>query len=603
MTNTFRRLLITFVLLILGIQTGLYAGRIKSWLGDLTFPFRFDINRQSGLMVKMRDGVHLLSDVYKPNKKQQKYPVILIRTTYGGATLRWPKFFVENDFVVVVQNVRGRFGSEGTYKTHGHSRNDGYDTVSWIVQQKWSNGKVGTFGCSYLGEVQSILATEKHPNHIAMITNGGGGAIGSAQGSYGYFGIFENGVLNLASALGWFTMHGALNQAEATIPADYKERLGTVITQLPIKDLASKIVSYSTEFEDVAEHSLTDEWWNDQGYVMKEDTFTTAGLHVNTWFDQTVHDTFRIANFMKQNAANQRAKNQHILIGPGEHCSSGKLNSGNQKLGDLEFDYHDIDYESIYLDWFNYWLRNKSVELPPKYKYYLIGNSSWQTAKQWPPGKTKTFKLFLSSARTPDSRGLLQKDPPFEQNPSHYIYDPSNPVPTLGGSICCTGREGDISGPADQRPLESRSDILIYETKILKKDIDLTGSVKVVLYVSTSATDTDFTAKLIDRFPDGKSLSLQDGVVRLRYRNGVEKPELVKPHNVYEVEIALRPIAYRFRAGHQVAIHISSSNFPRLARNLNTGASEYQGDRMEKAKNQVFHDTSHPSHVELPIIP
>ena len=207
------------------------AEALRSWVSDITFPWRYGMQKQSNIMVPMRDGIHLSTQVYKPVKKDGPLPAILIRTTYGGISFKWQKLFVKHGFAVVVQDVRGRYGSEGRYSTHRYSRSDGYDTIDWIVRQDWSNGKVGTFGCSYLGETQSILAASKHPNHIAMITDGGGGAIGNAMDSYGYFGVYENGVLNLASALGWYTKNGAVNQADANLPDDYGARLKQIHKQ------------------------------------------------------------------------------------------------------------------------------------------------------------------------------------------------------------------------------------------------------------------------------------------------------------------------------------------------------------------------------------
>lgn len=576
---------------------------MRQWVFDQTLPWRYGMQRQRNLMIPMRDGIRLATHVFKPAFMEGPFATVLIRTTYGGVSFKWPKLFVKNGFAVVVQNVRGRYGSEGSYSPHRYSRSDGYDTIDWIVKQKWSSDKVGTFGCSYLGESQSILAAEKHPNHIAMITDGGGGAIGSAMGSYGYFGLYENGVLNLASALGWYTGHGAINQTDAQLPDNYTERLKQYIKKLPVVSLARQVVPYETGFDDLVSHSLTDDWWRAEGYVSNTDTFATAGLHLNTWFDQTVHDTFRLAWLMEQNAIHPRARNQHVLIGPGSHCTSGKINTGKIKVGDLLLDYQDIDYEGIYLNWFNYWLKESPAELPSKFQYYLLRSSKWATAENWPPKKITPIQFFLAPSRESDiKKGTLQRNAPSDMAAYSFIYDPNNPAPTLGGSICCTELEDEATGPLDQRSIEGRPDILIYRSAILENDLDLVGNVRAVLYVSTSAPDTDFTVKLIDIFPDGKVLGLQDGIVRLRYRAGIENPKLAEPDKVYDVEVVLRPIAYRFRTGHRIAIHISSSNFPRLARNLNTGEHEYRGTIMQKAVNKVYHGPLHPSFIELQII-
>ncbi len=597
-------LILFFSFLSIGIMMILNVKPIRGWFADKVFYFKYGIDRHSQIMVEMRDGVRLRTEVYKPAKSEGKYPVVLMRTTYSGTGLKWPLFFANNNFVVVVQYVRGRFGSEGVYSPHRYSRDDGFDTISWIVKQKWSNGNVGTFGCSYLGETQSILAAAKHPNHIAMITDGGGGAIGNALGSYGYFGVFENGVLNLASALGWFTRHGALNQSEAVLLSDYKEKLNTSINQLPIKNLGQKVVPYPTGFDELVSHPLTDNWWKEQGYVTKGDTFTTAGLHVNTWFDQTVQDTFRLAEYMKNNAANPRAKHQYLIIGPGTHCSSAMLPQGPLEIGDLNIEYKDLDYETIYLNWFNYWLKHEPSSLPEPYTYYRLHSSKWESSKHWPPSEIKSTTLFLSSYKDSKKtrRGALSVLPQKNTSDLDYIYDPGNPVMSLGGTICCTEREDELSGPRDQTPLEKRDDILVFETKKLTKDTEIAGNVKATLYITSSARDTDFMIKLIDKSPDGVALGLHDGVVRLRYRNGIDKPNLAEPGEIYKVEIELRPIAYRFKEGHRIVLHVTSSNFPRLARNLNTGGDEYQGTEFVTARNTIMLGEEFPSTVDLPII-
>lgn len=577
---------------------------IRHRISDAIFHWRYDIEKQSNIMVLMRDGKRLSTDVYKPDSLDGPYPTILIRTTYGGVSVSRHKWFVENDYAVVVQHVRGRHGSEGDYHTHRYTRQDGYDTIDWIIKQDWSNGKVGTFGCSYLGETQNILAAAKHPNHIAMITIGGGGAIGSAMGSYGYFGVYENGVLDLASALGWYTRNGAVNQSEAHLPKDYEQRLAKYIGQLPVAKLANRIVPYKTGYDDLVEHSLTDPWWIREGYVNGTDTFTTATLHVNTWFDQTVHDTFRLAQFMKEHALNERAKHQYVLIGPGNHCDYENYKNGWIQVGDLAINYKEIDYESIFLNWFNYWLKDEHPSLPPNFKYFLLRGAKWESSQQWPPKGTGHVKYYLSASSNDPSQGSgqLQHELPQDQAPDSYVYDPADPVPTIGGSICCTGRDDKRSGPLDQRTLSHRKDVLAFLSTKLERDIIIAGNAKVTLYVSTNARDTDFTAKLIDKFPKGQEIGIRDGVVRLRYRNGIDKVKLAEPGVIYKIEIELRPIAYRFESGHQIVIQLSSSNFPRLARNLNTGENEYQDARIQKAVNSIYHDASHPSFLELPAV-
>lgn len=592
-----------FCLIIVGIPLIFYAQNLRNWLSDFTLPIRHGVFLERNILVPMRDGTQLATTVYRPFLARQACPVILIRTTYGGVDFSEIKYFVRNGYVVVTQNVRGRFGSQGTYTPHRYSRSDGFDTMDWIVRQDWSNGKIGTFGCSYLGESQVILAAAKHPNHICMIANGAGGAIGSAKGSYGYFGIYENGVLNLASALGWFTENGAIDHNIPPGPEKNRSTLIGEISGFPIVDLAKRIVSYNTGFEDVVSHELTDTWWNDEGYISEEDSFLTAGLHVNTWYDQTVYDTFRLAEHIAKKAQNRRATHQYVLIDPGNHCSAGNLPDGRAKIGEMEIDYKKLDFMKIYLDWFDYWLKDAPVSLPPRFKYFLINAASWETSTKWPPPNAKTFRYYLhEKGKLIENYSELNELNSKSKGVDSYYYDPENPVPTIGGTVCCVSSDSEISGAFDQSKLKQRRDVLVYQSEPLKSSLDLIGNAKAVIYVSTDSYDTDFTIKLVDHKLNGQEYNLQDGVVRLSFRNGIDRKELSIPGEIYKIELDFRPIAYRFKAGHRISLYISSSNFPRLARNLNTGKNNYATIEMNIATNSIHRNKVHTSYLDIPVV-
>lgn len=594
----------TLALLFITLAIASELDEIKTLLSDLNLRLVEGIQRSSNIMVPMRDGVRLATSLYLPVEDDERYPVIYIRTTYGGYQFHRIKHFVNHGYAVIVQHVRGRYVSEGRYESpYWTAGRDGYDTIDWVVSQPWSNGKVGTFGCSYLGESQIILAAENHPNHIAMIASGAGGAIGKAKDRYGYFGVFENGVLNLASSLGWFTAEGAKHSKITERPVDYEDRMRANIGHLPIKDVAKKMVPYETGFDDLISHPLTDSWWDKQGYISPQDQFSVATLHINDWFDQTAHNTFKLAEHMAENALHPRAKSQHVLIAPGNHCTAGKLKEGPVQTGELEFTYTGKNFSRLYLDWFDYWLKDQSKDLPPRFEYFLIHSEQWQASREWPPSSTEEQRMYLlpSQGLAPVSLAASTNtslEPPYDQ----FVYDPLNPVPTVGGPICCTYHPEDRPGPIDQTTLKARQDILVYTSESLSQDMNLVGSAKVVLYVSTDAKDTDFTVKMVDQYPNGKAYNLQDGVVRLRYRNGIDRPSSVEPGRIYRIELEMRPIAYRFKQGHKIEFHVSSSNFPRLARNLNTGNHEYDDSTVVKATNRVFLGGSSSSYVELPVM-
>lgn len=592
----------SLVIVVLIGLAGYYSTSLKQWLSDVTLPMRKGVHVSRNVMVPMHDGIRLSTDVYRPPTRNDRYPVILIRTTYGGVPFDSVKQFVDNNYAVVVQHVRGRYNSEGRFESpYRDSAQDGYDTIDWIVSQAWSTDKVGTFGCSYLGESQIILAARNHPNHVAMIASGAGGAIGKAKDTYGYFGVFENGVLNLASSLGWFTAEGAKDFNITPRPTDYEERMRTYMDSLPVSDIAKKVAPYETGFDDIINHPLTASWWDEEGYTHPDDQFSVATLHINDWFDQTAHNAFRLAQHMAENARNPRAKSQHVLIAPGTHCEADKLKSGNITVGDMSFGYDARDFRQIYLNWFDHWLKQEPIELPAKYEYYSVHSGSWATSDQWPPeSATEVIFQLRPGGRLERQAGLDTEHDPGQAY-DEFTYDPMDPVPTLGGPICCTYRPEDRAGVLDQRPLKSRQDVLVYTSEPLEQNLALTGNASVVLHVSTNATDTDFTVKMVDHYPDGRAYGLQDGVVRLRYRDGVDQPSLVNPDQVYRIELEMRPLAYVFKAGHRIEFHVSSSNFPRLVRNLNTGNHEYNNANTFIATNRVHFSADTPSYVTLPV--
>jgi putative CocE/NonD family hydrolase len=578
---------------------------ITDLYSNLYLPLRYGIKVEH-LMVPMRDGVLLATDVFMPGNSSGPFPSILMRTCYFKTVNigdNDPKiFFTKNGYAVVIQHVRGRFASEGVFTVSRHEGDDGYDTMNWLAGQPWSTGEIGTFGCSYLGENQFLLAKQKHPNHRAIIAQCAGGAVGKTRGSFGYFGIFETGVLNLASALGWFTEHGAKRGYPNIKTGHLRSKIKKNLGELPVVELAKRTVEFETDYEDFVSHRLADPWWEEMGYISDKDSFSTPALHVNGWFDQTVGDTFLLAELMKENATNRDGRHQSVIIGPGGHCQF-ENDPADMAIGDLPVPGGHFDYRDLYLSWFDYWLKGLGP-YPPQavaYRIFMPGLNKWLVFDQWPPESSESFRFYLHSGVAGGSGGgILNTLPPAgEEAPDTFNYDPANPVPTIGGSICCTGLPEYGPGSFDQRSLESRSDILIYTSKVLSEKLILAGRFDAVLFISSSAKDTDFTIKLLDVWPDGRAFNIQDGVLRTRYRNGFEKEVPLEANAVNRITIRLRPIAYQFNAGHRVRVHISSSNFPRLARNLNTGEKEYASSAATVAQNSVYHDSLRASHLQF----
>ncbi len=606
MSSTSSKLLLFFVVvvLMLGVGTYHYRQHLRVQIADLILSMREGVSRERGIMVEMRDGVKLKTNVLRPVDASGPLPTVYIQNTYHGFDFSWAKFFVLNGYAVVEQQVRGRFGSEGQYSLYESIGRDGSDTIDWIVAQPWSNDKVGSFGCSYQAESQTILAAENHPNHVAMILDGGGGAIGKVDDQYGYFGVYENGVLNLASSVGWFSENGHKANS-ADVAADTRidpALLRATMATLPVVDLVKRLTTRDTFFEDYVSHALADKWWDQQGYINKDDRFSAAALHVNSWYDQTVDGSLALANHMRKAANNERARHQYLLIAPGVHCSAAKHAGGRRVIGEMEIDFEFLDYRKIYLDWFDYWLKDKAVELPPKVKYYDIHGKGWVDADQWPPQDVQLEKFFLSDANLvsrPEENGLSVQNS-ANANFREFVYDPLRPVPTRGGSICCTGNPDDIQGPVDQSSLVERADVLSYTSKPLQQPFCLAGVPKARLAVSTDAVDTDFTVKLVDVYPDGRMFNIQDGVARLSLREGITRFRPAQPGEIYDIDVVLRASAYTFRKGHKIGLLVSSSNFPRLVRNLNTGDNSPTATKTVKATNRVYSGEKHLSSIILP---
>lgn len=569
---------------------------LRRYAQYLAAPWRWHMKIDPNVEVTVRDGTRLLTDVMTPFG-EGPWPAILVRTPYRERNWGVGRYFTQHGYVVVNQSVRGRNGSHGVFTPSKPDGPDGYDTVTWIAAQPWSNGKVGTLGCSHGGESQIYLAGLNHPAHIAAIPEGAGGAIGSAMGSYDYFGIYENGVLALSSALGWFSRSGYKDERLA-VDIDANE-VARAVGGLPVAGLAERIAPYRTDFRDFVTHRLGDPWWDAFGYVTDDDRFSTAALHVNSWYDQTVRDTFRLAELMRTRRHSVHAAPQAVLIGPGNHCN---YLTDVARVGDLPISMPAFDWWNYYLKWFDMKLKGRQGELPA-YRVFVLGANEWQDLPVWPPKDAAPRRFFLSSGNGDGRGALTERVGDIAPGKASYRYDPDDPVPSLGGSVCCVGKAY-ASGSFDQRSLESRPDVLVYSSAALSSPLRVMGNNRVKLFVSSDAPDTDFTAKLIDVWPDGRAFNVQDSIVRARYRNGItgNAPPL-EPDAIVELTVELGPIAYEFKAGHRIRLHISSSNFPRLARNLNTMADPNTSDKTRPALNTIHFSGTLRSHLELQALP
>lgn len=579
-------------------------------------------------MVPMRDGVRLSTDLYFPPGPRRGLPVILVRTPYDKGTWRQAEskavYFARNGYAVLVQDHRGKFESEGEFRAYSAvDRTDGYDTLDWIVGQPWSSGKIGTFGCSYLGEVQDELAAMRHPNHTAAIPQSG-----AAFGGHGIknFGFLRYGATELAAALSWNRLYGGtvhygppgrVDRAEwfrspsaqffNVAPKLPDIDLMAILRTLPVIDMMSRAGAPPNGFESWLRHEPGDPWWNYQGAVTERDRFNVPALHVNSWYDTTPNSTLALFNLFRTNSESARARdNQFLIMSPSTHCRSETATErtfvGARDVGDAR-----LDYDRVYLDWFDHWLKGieNGVTSRPKVQIYVMGKNEWRGEAEWPPARMRVVPYYLHSGGAANSRfgdGVMDTRTPGDEPPDRFAYDPRTPVPTVGGSICCTN--GAIAeGGHDQSEVETRHDVLVYTTPPLEHGVEVTGPVTVTLFVGTSAADTDFTAKLVDVYPDGTAYILLDGIIRARYRNGLDRKVWMRPGEVYEVAVDLESTSNYFSPGHKIRLEISSSSFPRWDRNLNTGGNNFDESAPVVARNVVYHSRIHPSRLMLPIVP
>ncbi|MFC2966693.1 CocE/NonD family hydrolase [Acidimangrovimonas pyrenivorans] len=545
-----------------------YRAEFAAWVRGLP------AKRLADVMVPMPDGIKLATDIYLPEDGPARKPAILVRLPYGKdgypEARHWVSLFTPHGYAVVVQDMRGRFGSQGVFAPYPHAASDGAATLDWIAAQGWSDGQVGTIGCSALGESQVILAAARPKQLKAMVPIGAGGAIGTAGGVYGYFGMFEGGIPELASAYGWFARWGGKTGDRMDAPPiDYARGLAT----LPLRDAIARARPDPTDFEAMLDGFDQPGFGAHTGFIGDDARFATPALMVDNWYDQSVSSTLVLSKLMRRSAPDQ-----HVLIGPGGHCdSTGPFSAGH--VGDMAVKGRPQPYDRLYLGFMDARLKDAPPKGPgklPPYRFYVLGEDVWRDAESWPPAAARQVTYRLAGdglSRAGASAGARS-----------LTSDPMDPVPTLGGAICCTGDPATRDGPLDQRPVEARADVLSYSSAPLQVPLRIAGPISARLTVSTDVPDTDLVARLTDVAPDGTSLMIQEGALRLRYRDGFADPKLMQPGQSYTVTIRLRDIAWLVRPGHRLRLDIAGSSYPRLARNLNGGGDPNRETVPHKAR-------------------
>lgn len=526
--------------------------------------------------VPMRDGVRLSTNVFLP-EGPGKFPTLLVRTPYGkGATLLpGYKLFTDNGFVVVVQDVRGRYDSQGVFRPPLQEDNDGNDTIDWIAAQRWSDGAVGMLGGSYLGIAQWRAALGRNPHLRAIFP--------VVSGSDEYLDRFysRGGAYKLGHRMQWIADN-------FTLPGHPRPPFDAFTLHLPLRNMDRLVTGRTINFyQESLNHPTYDTYWRSRSTLERLHDINVPAFIVGGWYDNYAEsDLLTYSELAKRSGAHR------VLIGPWPHNMSSQFpgvsfgaNSG-------------LNIRRLQLEWFSHWMRgpNPVPDFPhAPVRIFVMGADRWRDEQDWPIARTRYTSLYLTSGHTLSTE-------PRAPGRDEYVYDPGNPVPTRGGAVCCNAKLFPW-GPMDQRPVESRADVLVYSSAALREPVEVTGEIQVALYASTSARDTDFTAKLIDVYPDGYARNLCDGILRLRYRNGVRKAELAKPGEIYAIRIPAGVTSNLFKAGHRIRIEISSSNFPRFDRNPNTGRPVADERAWVTARQTIYHGTRYPSHVILPVIP
>ncbi|HEY1910532.1 MAG TPA: CocE/NonD family hydrolase [Vicinamibacterales bacterium] len=562
---------------------------------------------EKGIMVRMRDGTKLATDLYRPANVTGPLPTILIRTPYnksaapdGDASAR---FFASHGYAVAIQDVRGKFASQGRFSVYEGDTSDWPDMFDWIGTQPWSTGKIGTYGCSYLGEGQIIAAQQHHPKHIAAIAQAAGGNIGRVGRRREFWGSVEGGATALSINFGWMPMYASIDKGARPLP---KLDLASFFKTLPLIDMTDRAGSPSPDWRNFLERSPDDPWWDARGYLTANAHVSVAALHVSSWFD-LAEEALEEAAIFRTNGLNDRARTgQYAIISPTTHCGSERA-SGDTRVGDLPVGDARLHYWETYLSWFDRWLNGNehAIDSLPRIQYYVIGRNAWHSSDQWPVAGMTETPFYLTSAGHANSaqgNGQLTLAKAARAGADTFTYDPANPVPARGGSICCTGNPKDQPGSYDQSDIEQRADVLVYSTGILREGLELTGPIKAVIALSSDAPDTDVTVKLLDVFPDGRAMNMQEGITRARYRDGFDQARLMKPGTIYDVPVDLHATSWYLPAGHRLRVDVSSSNFPRFDRNLNTGGRNYDETTWRLATNSVHHSPDHASRLILPVV-
>ena len=563
-----------------------------------------DIIIERNVAMQTRDGVTLRADIYRP-AGDGPFFVLLTRTPYNKETYaNFARKAAARGYMVVAQDVRGRFASEGEWYTFKHEINDGYDTVEWAAALPHSNGKVGMFSGSYVGATQWLAAIGQPP-HLAGIC-----PVVTASNYH------ENWTYQGGAFEQWFNESWTSSLAQDTFNRRLTEARNAMVgskilplNQYPLfnldlgpgsADYTHKLAPY---FQDWLDHPTYDSYWKQWSIEENYANIQVPALTITAWYDIFMGGSLRNYMGMKAHAGTEAArKGQQLVVTLGGHSGWGRT------IGEVDFGPDaPFDENAITLDWYDYLFLGKQNQFAngKPVKIFVMGENKWRDEDAWPLERAKQTRYDLHSAGNANSAsgdGALSIAPAATETADKFVYDPANPVPTVGGPLCCDAVHL-APGPRDQKEVESRPDVLVYSTEPLEQDLEVTGPVTLDLFAKSSAVDTDFTAKLVDVWPNGFAQNLTEGILRASYRESTSEAKPIVPGKIYEYKIDLWSTSNVFLKGHRIRLEVSSSNFPRFDRNLNTGKSASTSAVFVKATNKILHDPAHPSALVLPVVP
>ncbi len=553
---------------------------------------------QANVMISMRDGVQLGADVYLP-PGQGPFPVLLTLTPYGKqGSGRGAGAQTARGYAVVAVDSRGLRASKGKWEPYIHEAQDGYDIQTWVAKQPWCNGKIGMFGTSYPAYTQVAPAQYRNPNVKALIP------VSAQSDNFGSV-WSSDGMLHLAFSPVWAMQQEAIAEGKPAAVVDWTK----VVWTLPLKNIPDMTGIRSPFLAGVIAHDTHDAFWKAMSIRDKYGEMDVPAFHVTGWYDDLSQETqTNFVGFSTKSRSENARRWQRLLIGPWGH-GMPRISDSGWVYGDVDFGKDvKIDFQAMSAEWFDYFLKgvDNGITKQAPVKIFVMGANKWRDEQEWPIARAKPTKYYLHSkgfANTRFGDGVLSTDVPGDEPPDHFRYDPRNPVPTYGGHGCCDYAFAAM-GPLDQRVNQSRPDVLVYTTPVLTEDTEVSGFPELQLTFSTDVSDTDFFVTLSDVYPDGKAINVGEGQAKARFRESTEKAVLLTPNKETSMTVKLWGTSNLFKKGHRIRVHITSSNFPRYARNLNSGKAmqeETEAD-MRVASHTIYHSGVRASAIVLPIV-